>query len=327
MNAFEWVAPTTAEKVSEAATVEGAVLKAGGVDLLDRLKNRIEAPARVVSLSALRGLDAIAFDRVKGLTLGALTTLARLAADAKVRANAPALAEACLHVATPQVRNMATLGGNLAQQNHCWYFRSEHDVCRRKGGDTCFALKGENENHALFDNQTCASVHASTVAPMLIALDAVAVILNGTKRRELPVEQLFVSPSKDVRRENVLEAGDLITEVRVPAPTAGLRSGYLKQTAKESFDWPLAVAAVSVQVDAGVCKRASIVLGAAAPTPWRAKAAEAALVGKTFGPDAIALAAKAAMQGATPLSQNAYRVGLFEVVVRRALEQAQEVKS
>ncbi len=326
MTAFEWVAPTTPEKVSEAATVNGAVLKAGGVDLLDRLKNHLEAPARVVSLSALRGLDGIGFDRAKGLSLGALTTLAQLAADARVRANAPAIAEACLHVATPQVRNMATLGGNLAQQNHCWYFRSEHDVCKRKGGDTCFALQGENENHALFDNQTCASVHASTVAPMLIALDAVAVILNGTKRRELPVEQLFVSPSKDVRRENVLEAGDLIIEVRVPVST-GLRCGYLKQTAKESFDWPLAVAAVAVQVDAGVCKRASIILGAAAPTPWRAKAAEAALVGKTFGPEAIALAAKAAVQGATPLSQNAFRVGLFEVVVRRALEQSQEVKS
>ena len=165
MNAFEWIAPKTPEKVSEAAKVEGAVLKAGGVDLIDRLKNNIEAPSRVVSLQALKGLGGISADAKKGLELGALVTLAQLAGDAKVRAAAPKLAEACWHVATPQIRNMATLGGNLAQKNHCWYFRSEHDVCRRKGGSTCFALQGDNEYHALFDNGSCASVHASTVAP------------------------------------------------------------------------------------------------------------------------------------------------------------------
>lgn len=325
MNAFEWIAPKTPEKVSEAAKVKGAVLKAGGVDLLDRLKNNLEAPSRLVSLQGLKGLSAIEGDAKTGLKLGALTTLAQLSGDAKVRAAAPKLAEACWHVATPQVRNMATLGGNLGQRTHCWYFRSEHDVCRRKGGSTCFAQNGDNENHALFGNSTCASVHGSTVAPMLMALDAVLTIANGGTSREVRVEDFFVAPEKDVSRENVLMPGDVITQVRVPP--AALRTGYLKQTAKESFDWPLAVAAVAIELDGTNVKRASVVLGAVAPVPMRAKAAEAALTGKPFNAETIAAAAKAAVSGATPLSGNGYRVPVFEVVVRRALEQALEAKS
>ena len=221
---------------------------------------------------------------------------------------------------------MATLGGNLGQKNHCWYFRSEHDVCRRKGGEACFALEGENENHALFGNSTCASVHASTVAPMLIALDAVLTITNGKTSREVKAEDFFVVPEKDLLHENVLQPGDLITSVRVPA-SVGLRTGYLKQVAKESFDWPLAVAAVSVQLDGNTVSRASVILGAAAPVPMRAKAAEAALVGKPFTIESIRAAAKASITGATPLSQNAFRLPIFEVTVRRALEQALEPKS
>ncbi|MBK7860966.1 MAG: FAD binding domain-containing protein [Archangiaceae bacterium] len=325
MNAFEWVAPKTTEQVSEAARAQGAVLKAGGVDLLDRLKNNLEAPSRVVSLQALKGLGGIAGDAKAGLELGALVTLAQLAGDARVRAAAPKLAEACWHVATPQVRNMATLGGNLAQRTHCWYFRSEHDVCRRKGGSTCFAQRGDNEHHALFGNGVCASVHASTVAPMLLALEAVLTVENGKSSRQLRLEDFFVPPEKDLSRENVLQPGDVITRVRVPPSRA--KTGYLKQTAKESFDWPLAVAAVAVELDGATCKRAAVVLGAAAPVPLRARAAEAALVGKPFGPDSIREAAKAAVQGASPLSGNGYRVPVFEVVVRRALEQALEAKS
>lgn len=325
MNAFEWIVPKTPEKVSEAAKVEGAVLKAGGVDLLDRLKNNLEAPRRVVSLGALKGLGGISSDAKKGLSVGALVTLAQLASDAKVKAAAPKLAEACWHVATPQVRNMATLGGNLAQRNHCWYFRSEHDVCRRKGGTICFAQAGDNEHHALFGNGVCAAVHGSTVAPMLVALDAVLTVANAGASRELRVEDFFVPPERDLARENVLQPGDVITQVRVPPTKA--RTGYVKQTAKESFDWPLAVAAVAVELDGATCKRASVVLGAAAAVPLRAKAAEAALVGKPFGAGSIREAASVAMQGATPMSGNGYRVPVFEVVVRRALEQALEAKS
>lgn len=325
MNAFEWIAPKTHELVSEAAKVPNAVLKAGGVDLLDRLKNNIESPARVVSLQAVKGMGGIEGDAKSGLTLGAMATLAQLAGDPKVRAAHPKLAEACWHVATPQVRNMATLGGNLAQRNHCWYFRSEHDVCKRKGGTMCFARQGDHEHHALAGNGTCASVHASTVAPMLLALDASLTVANAGKLRDVKLEDFFVAPETDLTRENVLQPGDVILQVRVPATTA--RTGYLKQTAKESFDWPLAVAAVAVTVEGGNCTRASVVLGAVAPVPLRAKAAEAALVGKPFTADSIRAAAKAAMEKATPLPGNAYRVPVFEVVVRRALEQALEAKS
>ncbi len=321
MESFDWMAPKTLEEAVRAGAQPGAVLKAGGVDLLDRLKNRIEAPRTLVSLGRLTGLAGIRDDDARGLVIGARATLTEIELHPAVRTRAPTIAEACAHVATPQVRNMATLGGNLAQHNRCWYFRSELDVCRRKGGKACFAHEGQNEDHALFGNKICASVHASTVAPMLIALDARVVVSGTAGPRELPVEELFVAPEKDVRRENVLAPGDVITEVRVPRAPA-LRGGYLKQTAKESFDWPLAVAAVAVELDGGKVRRASVILGAAAPVPWRARAAEAALLGKTPSADVLAKAAAAAMEGATPLSQNGYRRGVFEVVVRRALEQA-----
>lgn len=326
MEAFDWIAPKTVEDASKASAKDGAVLKAGGIDLLDRLKNRIEAPKILVSLGGVPGLEGVSDDELRGLVIGARVTLAEIAAHPTVLVRAPMLAEACLHVATPQVRNMATLGGNLAQQNRCWYFRSEHDVCRRKGGKVCFAHEGENEDHALFGNKLCASVHASTVAPMLIALGAVVAIVGPGGRREIPVEAFFVAPEKDLRRENVLAPGDVITEVRVPR-AAKVRTGYLKQTAKESFDWPLAVAAVALEMDGTTCRRASVILGAAAPVPYRAKAAEAALLGKTLNADLLAHAAKLAMEGATPLSQNGYRRGVFEVVVKRALTQALEAKS
>jgi xanthine dehydrogenase YagS FAD-binding subunit len=323
MRSFDWIAPEALDGVVKAAAEKGAVIKAGGVDLLDRVKNRIEAPKMLVSLGRVPGLAEIADD--DPLRIGARVTLAEIAASEVVRARAPQLAEACVHVATPQVRNMATLGGNLAQQNQCWYFRSEHDVCKRKGGTVCFALDGENEHHALFGNKVCASVHASTVAPMLIALGAAVAIKNQKGTKEVLLEDFFLAPEKDVRRENVLLPGEMITEVRIPR--ASLRTGYLKQQAKESFDWPLAVAAVAIELDGGVCKKASIILGAVAPVPWRARAAEAALLKKAPSPEVIAQAAKAATQGAHPLAQNGYRVGVLEVVVRRALERALEVKS
>jgi xanthine dehydrogenase YagS FAD-binding subunit len=322
MNSFEW---TNARTVDEAIAQLGGsaggtvVVKAGGVDLLDRLKEGLEAPQRLVNIRNIAGLDSIRDDAKDGLRIGPLVTLARLSSDPIVRRGYGALAESAGHAATPQIRNMATVGGNLLQRPRCWYFRSEQFHCLKKGGSRCFAIEGENQYHAIFDNKLCAIVHPSGVATALVALGAKLELTGAKGKREVALEQFFIKPEQDVRRENSLGASELVTEIRVPAPTANMRSAYIKQREKESFDWPIAEVAVALQCAGNRCSQASIVLGAAAPVPWRARDAEVALADKEINPETARAAARAATNGATPLSQNGYKVPIFEAVIRRAI--------
>ena len=244
------------------------------------------------------------------LRLGPLVTLATLSSDARIRKQAPALADAATAAATPQIRNAATLGGNLAQRPRCWYFRKEEFRCKRKGGTECFAIDGQNEMHAVFDNDLCPIVHPSATGTALTALGASLALKGPEGERTVPIEEFFVRPETDVTRETVLRPGELIVEVRVPA---GRKSGYVKLMEKQSFDWPLAEAAVTLGDDPRV------VLGAAAPVPWRAKAAEALIRGKRVDEALAAQAAEAAVQGARPLQHNGYKVPLLQAAVRRAL--------
>jgi xanthine dehydrogenase YagS FAD-binding subunit len=246
-------------------------------------------------------------------------TLARLDADPAVRSRYPALADAAGEAATPQIRNMATVGGNLLQRPRCWYFRQEDFHCLRKGGDRCFAQAGENQYHAIFDNDICAIVHPSAAATPLVALGAKIELTGPKGAREVLLEEFFVRPGQDVQRENTIRADEILTEIRVPAPAAGARMAYLKQREKDSFDWPLADVAAVLEMDGATCRRASIVLGAAAPVPWRAAKAEAALAGKPVNEETARAAARAAVDGATPMTQNGYKVPVFEAVVRRAV--------
>lgn len=320
MNRFAW---TNATSVDEAiGQLDGkSMIKAGGVDVLDRLKEGLDAPERLVNIRNVKGLDRIAASE-SGLTLGPLVTLAHIADDKTIREKFTALADAAGHAATPQIRNMATIGGNLLQRPRCWYFRQADFHCRKKGGEQCFAHDGENQYHAIFDNEICAAVHPSALAVALIALNA-RIELTGKKgKREVAVEEFFVAPHKDVSRENSIGADELITEIRVPSQGFA-RSAYIKQGEKESFDWPLAEVAVSLGVKGGMSAiPPRIVLGAAAPTPRRATAAEAELAGKKLTDEVVAAAAKAAVAGATPLAENGYKLAIFEAVVRRAIHAA-----
>jgi xanthine dehydrogenase YagS FAD-binding subunit len=317
MPGFEWCDPGSVEEAL-ARLGPAALPKAGGIDLMDRLKERLEAPSRLVNLRRVRGLDAVR--ESDGLVeLGPLVTLARLAADPLVRARLPAVAAAAQQAATPNVRNAATLGGNLLQRPRCWYFRREAFPCLRKGGGSCFAREGRNAYHAVFENDPCAAVHASDTAVALVAHGARAVVAGRGGSREVALEDLFVPTREDVTREHRVAAGELLVAVRVPAPGPGVRSAYLKLAERASADWPLASAAVVLDVADGVCRRASVVLGAAAAVPWRARAAEAALAGKRLDAAVAAAAAQAAVEGATPLRENGYKVQLLEVATRRAL--------
>ena len=303
---------------------EVSVIKAGGIDLLDLIKEGLLAPSKVVNLKDVPGLDGVAEEADGGLRIGPMATLASLAAHPKVRADYPALADALGDSASPQIRNVATLGGNLLQRPRCWYLRSHAFRCLRKGGGHCFAIHGENQYHAIFNNMPCAIVHPSTAATALVALGATVEITGaaGTARRLL-LENFFVPAERDMQRENDLGPREILTAIRLPKLAASVRMAYIKQGEKDSFDWPLADVAAVLDVDSrGVCRHASLVLGAAAPVPYRAGTAEAALTGKRVDEAAARQAARAALDGATPLSKNAYKLPLFEALVRRAIVKA-----
>ena len=314
---FEW---TDARSVDEAIDQinDKTVVKAGGVDLMDRLKEGLDTPSRLVNIRTISGLDYVK-EESGWLRIGPMVTLATIAEHPVMRQRYTALADAALKAATPQIRNMATVGGNLLQRPRCWYFRSDQFHCLRKGGDRCFAQDGENEYHAIFDNQICAIVHPSATACALTALGATVELRSKSGTREVALEELFVRPEKDVTREHLLNPGELLTEIRVPAPSDATRTAYTKLAQKESFDWPLAEVAVVLESRGGMVSKASIVLGAAAPIPWRATAAEKALAGKPLSEQTARAAGAAAVQGATPLSQNAYKIPIFETVVRRTI--------
>jgi xanthine dehydrogenase YagS FAD-binding subunit len=318
MNRFEWVDATSVDRALAAVSSE-SVFKAGGVDLLDLMKDDISAPKRLVNIRNIQGLNEIREDDL-GLHIGPLTTLTEIAEHQTVKKKYPAIADAADRVATPQIRNMATIGGNLAQRPRCWYFRSEDFHCRKKGGKHCFAQDGENDYHAIFDNRTCAIVHPSGLAVPLVALGASLQITSPKGKREVPLEEFFVSPEQDVTRENILEADELITAITVPATE--VRNAYYKQGEKESFDWPIADVAVALTMQGSRCSKASIVLGAAAPRPYRAKAAEAQLANSVISEDTARKAAQQAMAGATPLANNSYKVPIFEAIIRRTILRA-----
>lgn len=316
MNRFEWVQPSSLDGVHPSLQ-KGSAIKAGGIDLLDRMKEGIDQPARLVDLGRLAELEGISLS-ADTLTILPLTKLARVAEDRDVVAQFPALAEAAGKIATPQIRNMASAGGNLLQRPRCWYFRNEQFHCLKKGGDTCFAQEGENQYHAVFSNQPCAIVHPSTLATPLVAYDAKVRLRGAKDERVISLREFFTLPEQDVTRENVLRDGELLVSIEVPR-RAKRRAAYMKLEEKQSFDWPVAEAAVVLEMDGSRCSSASIVLGAAAPIPLRALAAEEMLRGQVIDEAIATKAAKAAMSTATPLGENGYKLPLFEVVIRRTI--------
>jgi len=300
------------------------VAKAGGIDLMDLMKEGLLAPAALVSLGAIPGLADIAVLGDGGLRIGAIATLAQVAEDARVAQHWPALSDAVRLSAGPEIRNVATIGGNLLQRPRCWYFRSEAFHCLRKGGGHCFAIHGESQYHAIFDNQACAIVHPSTPATSLVALGARIELVDGSGATRTPMLEAFLTlPDQDLQRENDLHPSEILTAILLPAPTAMTKMAHLRLSEKQAFDWPLADVTVVLEIDPqGLCRTASIVLGAAAPVPHRAKAAEASLVGRRVDAAAAAAAGKAALDGATPLLKNTYKLPMFEALVGRAIAQA-----
>ncbi len=323
MQSFEWI---DASSVEQAATLlaggsaKAPVLaKAGGMDLLDLMKEGIVVPARLVNLKTIRELARYEVRPSGEVAIGALTTLAQIAAAPEIRGRYRALAEAAEHAATPQVRNAATIGGNLLQKPRCWYYRNEF-FQRTEAVDGDPARLGQNQYHAIFDNGKSSLVHASTPATALTAYDAkIELVGPGGKRRVVSAREFFLPPMMKGGRETVIEAGEVLTQVVLPALPAGAKAAYHKQTERESYDWPICDVAVVLQMEGQTVRAASIWMGWVGPTPRRAEESERILVGKGLDERVAAEAAKAAVVGATPLSKNAYKVPILEVVVRRTI--------
>src|SRR5437660_10465132 len=288
------------------------------------MKDYITRPARVVNLKGIRGLDRIEGDARSGLRIGALVTLAQLEENPIVRRGFPGLAEAAHSIATPQIRNLGTVGGNLCQRPRCWYYRLEEAVCLKKGGSECFAATGENKYNAILGGGPSYIVHPSDLAPVLVALGASVAVTGADGKRTIPLEKFFTLPSEgNIRRENVLKNDEIITEVQVPASKFAAHSTYLKFKERESLDFAMSAVAAAVDLQPNkTIKEARLVLGGVAPIPWRIPEAEKFLIGKTLSADVLKEVATLALKGAQPLGKNAYKIPLTQTLVRRALMQA-----
>ena len=320
MKNFEYAFPDSIEKSLEYLKSKSSMLKAGGIDLLDLMKEDLVHPNRLVNIRDLDDLKFIKLDDNGSLQIGPGVTLNTLANDALLKGPYLALAQAAGNVASHQIRNAATLGGNLCQRPRCWYFRSSDFNCSRKNGDICFALDGENQYHAIFGNSDgCAIVHPSATAVSLMALNARLIISSGDQDKEVAIEDFFVDPATDITRENVLKDNQLIIAVIIPAEMKDFVSYYHKQKEKQTFDWPLADVAVALRMEGDICKEARVVLGSAAPVPMRSIKAENALLNKKIDKNTAKLAAGTALENAEPLSMNEYKVPLFKTVIYRAI--------
>jgi xanthine dehydrogenase YagS FAD-binding subunit len=319
MNKFAFVDCVTVDEAL-GQLGEGATIKAGGIDLIDLMKDDIVSPSKLVNIRNVDSLRGITVTQ-DGLRLGPLSTLSEIAAHAQIQKTYTALSDAAGHAATPQVRNMATLGGNIMQRPRCWYFRSTDFDCKKKSGtsDDCHAHNGENQYHAIINNDVCAMVHPSSTAVPLLAMNAQVELTSKRGKRTVVMTDFYVPPEKSLTNETVVQPGEIITAVFVPTPDPGTRSAYQKYGEKESFDWPLADAGVVLVMEGTHCRKASIVLGVAAPTPIRSSAAEAVLTGKTIDEATARAAAAAAMQAATPLSQNGFKTQLFQTAIYRTV--------
>jgi xanthine dehydrogenase YagS FAD-binding subunit len=323
MRPFEYVSPsTTKQAASLLGTTWGQTeILAGGTDLLALMKEDVIAPKRLVNLKEIKELTGVSANG-SGLRIGALTTLVEIAENSTVKDKCPALAEAVQEAASPQIRNMATLGGNLCQRPRCWYFRNGLGLLPRDESGKDLVDIGDNRYHAILGNDGAAKfVSPSTIVPVLIAYRA-KIRLEGPKgKRELPLEKFYVIPKTEKEREHDLLPNEIVTEVVVPS-SEGWRVAHYEIRQKAAFDWPLAVAAVALKTDGANVQVARVVLGHVAPTPWLSTEAESALKGQNLSEQTAQKAAEAALSGAKPLRQNGYKVQLARVAVKRAILKA-----
>lgn len=324
MNNFAYVNATSLKEATAAlgSSWSDAVVLAGGTDLLGLMKDYVMSPARLVNIKNIKELGGISKSG-SGLRIGATVTFDELASNAMVRQLFPSITQAVHGVTSPQVRNMGTVGGDLCQRPRCWYFRLGHGVLAMQDGKS-LVTDGENKYHAIFPSGQAQFVSASSLGPVLVALGAKVKLVSASGSREVDAAKFFVAPQTNEAREIALLPNEILTEIVIPA--AGRNATY-EVRQKDALDWPLATATVSLTMKGNTVSAANIVLGHVGPTPYHAVAAGKALIGKTITSETAMAAGTAAVQDAKPLSQNAYKIQLARVAVKRALLEAAGIKA
>lgn len=321
MPAFDLLQPGSAAEAQRllADNGEDAWVMAGGLDSFDWLKDRIKKPKVLVDLS---GVDELRGVRVTsdGVEIGAMTTLTEIANHPEIRKNYGVLSDAVSLVASPQIRNQGTLGGNVSQDVRCWYYRGGWP-CYRAGGNICYADTpvGRNREHAIFGADRCVAVHPSDSVPALIALDAKFVVQGKKGQRVIDAEDFYVGPQIDIVHINVLEPGDLLTAIRIPSTFAGSRFYFEKIRDRNVWDFPLMNVASAVKLSGNNIDDVRIAVNAVSPRPMRLKNVEAAVRGKPATAETGEMAGKLAVEGAVPLQFNAYKIPLMRNLVKRAI--------
>jgi xanthine dehydrogenase YagS FAD-binding subunit len=326
MPAFDLLQPSSAADAQKLLQQHGeeAWVMAGGLDSFDWLKDRIKKPKVLVDLSGIDELKGIRATG-DGLEIGAMTTVTEIVNHPEIKAKYSVLSDAAELVASPQIRNQGTLGGNVSQDARCWYYRGGWP-CYRAGGNICYADTpvGRNREHAIFGANRCVAVHPSDTAPALIALDAKFVIQTPKGERVVDAEDYFLGPEIDITHLNILEPGDLLTAIRIPSTWAGAKFYFEKVRDRNVWDFPLMNVASAMMLNGGNIDRIRIAVSAVAPKPMRLKAVEDAVRGKPADAATGEMAGQLAVQGAVPLQFNAYKIPLMRNLVKRAIGGVQE---
>jgi xanthine dehydrogenase YagS FAD-binding subunit len=315
MKAFEYATALSTDSARQLVADHGAYL-AGGNDLLGLLKEYLVSANILVNIKSLPGLNQIE-PGSKNWTIGALVTVGQIEGHAEIKKTFPGLHEAASEVASQQIRNVATVGGNLSQHSRCWYYRHRDTVCLKKGGDLCYARNGENRYHSLFAGNDCISPVVSNLATAFTALDATAVVLRDGKETRMGMAELYQKAWKETAAHNSLNPGDLILKIEIP--TARSRSAYLQVSDKHAFDWALVSCAAAAEVAGGKLSQPRVALGCISPVPHQVQAANDFLDGKTLDDATVSKAADLILKGAQPHEHNGYKVPLAHALIRRTL--------
>jgi xanthine dehydrogenase YagS FAD-binding subunit len=318
MKNFSYVRATSIADAVKALAAKGARVHAGGTDLVGCLRDEIMAVDKVVSISGIKEMKGISARPDGGMRIGALTTIAEIAGHAGLGQKYSVLAQAAAEVASPQLRNQGTIGGNICQRPRCWYFRGDFH-CAKKGGDMCYSVSGENQYHVILGGAPCFAVHPSDTAVALSALQAQVTIAGSSGNKMVKIDEFFVGPDKSIDKENILVPGELVTEIILPPPPAKTRSSYRKIRSRGAWDFALVSVGCMLQLDGKTVTGARIFLGGVAPYPWHAEKSEKALIGKRLDPALAASAGAAAADGANPMSDNGYKVDMLKGAVEESL--------
>ncbi len=321
MQTFKFLQPKSLSDAAGISEKEGdaAVLFAGGTDVLGLIKNDIISPSKVINLKSIPGLDKIDDTNGAGLKIGALTTVSEIAEHPVIMKKFTVLSEAAKEVASPQLRNIGTIGGNICQRPRCWYFREDFD-CIRKGGDVCYAIGGENKYHCIVGGGPCYIVHPSDIAVALVALNAEFTITNGKDLINVSADKFFVLPEQNSLQENILKPGEILTEIFIPELHTNASSRYIKFTERNVWDFAIVSVAAIVNKGGNKINSAKIVFGGVAPKPWIDENLTSMLIGMELSDKSIEAAAANMLMDAEPMEKNDYKIPLARNLVKKVLK-------